>query len=471
MTAQQTAEPGVAQDSRSDGGDTRRLSAALLVAVIAFAVQQTAVVPAVDTIQSSLHSSAEWSAWLVTVYLIIATVATPGMGRLGDLHGRRRMLLIGLTVFAIGSVGAAVAPSMVVLILCRAIQGIGGAVYPLTLSIAREQVPPESVEKQVSTLTAAFGVGTALGFVSGGLLAEYLSWRGLFVAGAVLVALAAVLVWRVVPATRPTASGRFDVRGTVILTAASVALLSGLTLVVPLGWTSVVTIGLFVVAFAASVLWVMAERRSSDPLVDLHVLRDRRVAVANLSTVGLGWTLFASYLLIPKFSEAGGGDGRYGLGLSPAAVGFLLLPLAVGQTLAARGGSLLSRRVAARYVYAAGLALAAAAVAVLMADRSSLALTAFAAFLLGSGAGMALESASSIATQGVAQEVAAVSSAVNSTVRRLAGGVGGQTSTILLASLIGVSGQPRFSAFLLSYAIAGATCLAGVALTLFALPD
>ncbi|HEX4017622.1 MAG TPA: MFS transporter [Frankiaceae bacterium] len=444
---------------------------ALIIAVIAFAVQQTSIVPAVSDVQAALHGSAEWSAWLVTVYLIVATVGTPAMGRLADLYGRRKLLLIGLGVFAAASIGAALAPNMVVLICWRAVQGVGGAVYPLALSIARDQTPPEQVEKRVSALTIAFGIGTAVGFVGGGLLAEYLSWRWIFVAGAVLVALAAGLVRRRVPVVEASASGRFDFRGAVILAVAAIALLSALTLVVPYGWASPAAVIPLVIAAAAGASWVIAERRTPDPLVDLHVLGERRVAIANLSTIGLGWTLFAGYLLIPRFSQTLPARAHYGLGAGSAITGLLLLPLAAGQVAAAAGAPPLSRHLHARLVFAAGLVLMTSGLAILTATRHSAVEMAVAAAVLGLGAGLALETTSTIATEGVASDVAAVSSAVNSTVRRLAGGIGGQVSTIVLAGLvIDGGGSPRFAAFVVCYAIAGAMCLGGALLSLVAMP-
>jgi MFS family permease len=151
------------QSPSARAGSDRRLLAVLVLAVVGFAFQQTAIVPAVQTVQASLHGSKEWSAWLVTVYLIVATVATPAMGRLADLYGRRRLLVIGLVVFTLGSVAAAFAPNLPVLICCRAVQGVGGSVYPLCLAIAREQVPRERVTAAVAALTGAFGLGTAVG--------------------------------------------------------------------------------------------------------------------------------------------------------------------------------------------------------------------------------------------------------------------------------------------------------------------
>lgn len=439
----------------------------LLVAVVAFAFQQTSIVPAVQDVQQALHGTAEWSSWLVTVYLIVATVATPAMGRLGDLYGRRRTLVAGLVVFGAASAGAALAPNLTVLICLRAVQGVGGAVYPLALALARDSVSEARGRTAISLLAGAFGVGTAIGFVGGGALAQYVSWRAIFAVGAALIAVAVWLAIRLVPDHGERATGRFDVLGTAQLSIAAIGLLSGLTLVVSLGWRSPVTIGLLVIAVALAALWARRERRMPDPLVDLDVLRARPVAVANLATIVLGWTLFGSYLLIPQFARAEPGHAGYGLAENSAAIGLLLLPLAVAQAVASPLAGIVGRRVPSRVVFAVGLLCTATGMALLAWTRHDVVVVAIGVFVLGIGAGAALQAGSAVSTAAVAPEVAAVSAAVNSTVRRLAGGVGGQVNTVLLASFL-VAGKPGFIAYTICYVIAGVSCVVGAGLVLFA---
>jgi MFS family permease len=269
------------------------------------------------------------------------------------------MLLTGLAVFAAASVGASLAPDLAVLIVIRAVQGIGGAVYPLALALARENVPEEQATRVIALLTGAFGIGTAIGFVGGGALAEYVSWRAIFATSAVLVAAALPGIWRVLDDAGERASGRYDGTGTALLAVASIALLAGLTLVVSFGWASPVTLGLLALALVAAVCRVGHERRTADPLIDIHVLADRRVTVANLATIGLGWALFGSYLfgsylLIPQFARSAGGG--YGLAVGSAAIGLLMLPLAVGQIASGTAAGFLPR-IPPRTRFAAGLVL------------------------------------------------------------------------------------------------------------------
>lgn len=439
----------------ADSNVTVRTTGVLIAAVLAFAVQQTSIVPAVHDVQRSLGGSDEWASWLVTVYLMVATVATMAMGRLGDLYGRRRMLLVGLGVFAVGSVGGAVAPDLGTLIGCRALQGVGGSVYPLTLALARENVPDKHVTAALSILSGAFGAGTAIGFVAGGMLGEYVSWRAIFGVGAVLVVLAGLLVWRYVPAAGARASGRYDLFGSVTFSIAAIALLAGVTLVTTIGAAAPATVGLLVLALAATVVSVRHTRRTEEPLVDLAVFRNRKVVVANLATIGLGWSLFGSYLLLPQLARQDPETAGYGLGVHSGTVGLLMLPLALAQSVCAPLAGRLSRRLPARVVFAGGLVLVTAGVAILAVTGSGTARIVVAMLLLGAGVGAALQAGSVVATEAVPSDVAGVSASVNSTVRRLAGGVGGQISTLLLV----VTASSGFVGYTVAYSIAGGLCL------------
>lgn len=437
-------------------GETVASVAPIGVAVVAFAVLQSGVVPIISAVERDLGASQEWAAWLVTVYLMVSITATPAMGRLADLYGRRRMMLIGLIIFAASCLLAAVAPNTAVLLVARSVQGVGGAVYPLALALGRQRSPRGAEQRTVGLLTMGFGAGTALGFVGGGLIAEFVSWRWLFVGGAALIVIGMLLVARRVPADHAEAEGRFDLRGTIILSVASWALLIALTLVVKAGWTSPVIIGLLAVAAVAGVGWSYAERRTANPLIDLHVLGNRQVATVNLVAIAIGWGVFSTFLLLPRVAEHRPGD--YGLGLGPASAGLLLLPIAVGQMIAAVAAVRWNRTGVVHRLVAGSLVIMAAALVALSLLRSGVLAMAGAGLLLGLGMGAAIEASSSVASSAVEPDVVAASSSLNSTVRRLGGGVGGQVSTLIIAAAA-VGSAPRFPAFRFGYGTGAALCL------------
>src|SRR5215210_6551355 len=173
--------------------------AVLILAGIAVALQQTMIIPALPTLQHEFDTSTAWATWLLTGFLLSASVATPLLGKLGDQHGKERLLLIALSIFFVGCLGAALAPNIWVLIGFRMLQGTGGAVFPLSFAIINDEFPREKVGVAVGIVSSVFAVGGGLGLVLSGVIVDHVSWRFLFVVGAVPVGAATVLVHRYVP--------------------------------------------------------------------------------------------------------------------------------------------------------------------------------------------------------------------------------------------------------------------------------
>ena len=187
--------------------------AILAVACTAFALMQTMVVPALPVLQRSLHTSTTWATWVLTVFLLVASVATPIVGRLGDQYGKERLLAISLLIFLVGCIGCAVAWNIWSLIAFRAVAGAGGGVFPLSFAIIRDEFPPERVGVGIGLVSAVFGVGGGFGIVFAGLIVDNLSWRWLFTLGAIVTAASLVLVHRFVPESPIKTRSRVDVPG------------------------------------------------------------------------------------------------------------------------------------------------------------------------------------------------------------------------------------------------------------------
>ena len=171
----------------------------LTLAATAYALQQTMVVPALPELQRELDATTTWVTWVMTGFLLSAAVLTPILGKLGDRFGKERLLVLSLGVFLLGCIGCAVAPDIWTLIAFRIVSGAGGAVFPLSFGIIRDEFPPERMKVGIGLLSAVFGVGGGLGLVLSGLIVDNASWRWLFVVGAIGVAIALVLVHRFVP--------------------------------------------------------------------------------------------------------------------------------------------------------------------------------------------------------------------------------------------------------------------------------
>src|SRR5438093_1488862 len=203
--------------------------AILTVAGSAYALQQTMVIPALPTLQRELHTTTTWVTWVLTVLLLVASVATPIFGKLGDQYGKERLLVISLALFFVGCVGAAAAWNIWALIFFRAFQGLGAAVFPLSFGIIRDEFPREKVGVAIGLISAVFGVGGRFGTVLSGLIVDHASWRWLFIVGAVPIALATVFVHRFVPESPIKTPSRVDVLGSSLLSIGLVAMLLALT--------------------------------------------------------------------------------------------------------------------------------------------------------------------------------------------------------------------------------------------------
>ncbi len=216
---------------------TRVVFLSLVLAGMAFALSQTVVSPALPEIQREYGADAASAAWILTGYLLAASVATPIVGKLGDLFGRGRVLTMVLLVFAAGSVVCALAPSLGVLVAGRVIQGVGGGIFPLAFGIIRETFPPERVATAIGGISATFGIGGGVGLVIAGLIVSALDASWLFWLG--LMALpAAYAIRRYVPQEETRPDAKVDWLGAALLSVALAALLYGLSKANAWGWGS-----------------------------------------------------------------------------------------------------------------------------------------------------------------------------------------------------------------------------------------
>src|SRR5207245_2855242 len=175
------------------------------------------VIPALPALQHDLHTTTTWVTWVLTVLLLVASVATPIVGKLGDQFGKERLLLISLSIFLAGCVGAAAAWNIWSLIGFRAVQGLGAAVFPLAFAIIRDEFPREKVGVAIGLISAVFGVGGGLGIVLSGLIVDHASWRWLFIVGSIPTAIAVVLVHRFVPESPIKTESKVDFLGATLM--------------------------------------------------------------------------------------------------------------------------------------------------------------------------------------------------------------------------------------------------------------
>ncbi|MEU6468695.1 MFS transporter [Streptomyces massasporeus] len=314
----------------ADPGGSAAPRANAVVAVLAFggivvSLMQTLVIPIVPELPRLLNAPASDTAWAVTATLLAAAVATPMTGRLGDMYGKRRMLLISLVMLVAGSVTAALSDSLTPMIVGRALQGLASGVIPLGISIMRDELPAERLGSATALMSASLGVGGALGLPAAALIADNFDWHALFWVSAGLGVVALALVPALVPESEVRTGGRFDLVGGIGMAAGLVSLLLAISKGGDWGWGSGTTLGLFAAAVVVLLAWGWWELRVEEPLVDLRTTARRQVLVTNLASIAVGFAMFAMSLVIPQLLQLPEATG-YGLGRSLLVAGLTMAP-------------------------------------------------------------------------------------------------------------------------------------------------
>jgi EmrB/QacA subfamily drug resistance transporter len=444
--------------------------AILTVAGTAFALQQTLVIPALPALQRELDTTTTWVTWVLTVFLLTASVATPLLGKLGDQYGKERLLVISLSIFLVGCLGAALAPNIWVLIACRALSGAGGAVFPLSFGIIRDEFPAEKVKVGIGLLSSVFGVGGGLGVVLSGVIVDNVSWRWLFLAGAIPVAISILLVHRFVPESPVKSPSRVDVPGALLLSGGLASLLLALTEGERWGWTSAPILGLAAAAVVLLVGWALVELRVPAPMVDMRMLTRRPVLLTNATAMIAGFAMFGSFILVPAFVEAPSSRG-YGFGATATEAGLYLLPSSLSMLFAGPIAGLLGRRYGSKWPLAFGMLLVSLGTAVLAAWHSEPWQIVVAMLALGIGVAFAFAAMGALITESVRPTETGVATGMNTVMRTVGGVVGGQVGAALLtAQTIGDTSVPAESGFVEAFWLSAVAALIGGAVAFFITP-
>ena len=338
----------------------------LLMAGVTFALSQTLVIPALPEIGAHLDASATATSWLLTAFLLSASIATPIVGKLGDIHGKGRVLTAVLLVFAAGAVVCALGQTIEVVIAGRVLQGVAGGVFPLAFGIVRDTFPRERIPAGLGMVSAMFGIGGGIGLPLSGVIVDNLDTRWLFWSNLVVALPAALAAYLLIPPLPAGRRPRIDWAGAALLSAALGAILLGVSEADDWGWGSPANLGLIVGGLVLTGVFLRVEGRTVDPLIDLAVLRRPAVATTNLTAFMIGLAMFASFLLIPQFAQAPELTG-YGFGASVTIAGLLLLPTAIAQLLTGALAGMLGTRIGFRAVLAIGAGLTSASFVVLAA--------------------------------------------------------------------------------------------------------
>ncbi|MDH6220925.1 MFS transporter [Streptomyces pseudovenezuelae] len=451
----------------------RALRDRLAIPVLAFggilmAVMQTVVVPLLPDLPRLTNSSAGAVSWLVTATLLSGAVLTPVLGRAGDMYGKRRVLTGALALMTVGSVMCALSSDIVVLIAARALQGAAASVVPLSISILRDELPPERRGSAVALMSSTVGIGAALGLPLAALVVQYADWHTMFWLTSALGALGVAAVWWAVKESPVRQPGRFDTLGALGLAAGLVCLLLGVSQGGQWGWGSPSVLALFVAAVTVLGVWWWQQLRTELPLVDLRLVSRPRVGLSHVAALLTGFAFYANSLVTAQLVQAPKATG-YGLGLSIVATGLCLLPGGITMLLFSPVSARISASRGPRITLALGAAVIACGYAVRIADSRDLWMIILGATVVATGTTLAYSALPTLILRAVPAEQTASANGVNVLMRTIGQAVSSAAVAAVLVhhtSLIGGAPVPTLHGYLLAFGMAGAVALAACAAAL-----
>ncbi|MDX6686117.1 MAG: hypothetical protein QOF86_2245 [Baekduia sp.] len=439
----------------------------LSTAALAFALAQTTLIPALGDLKTQLHTDSSGVAWTLTGYLLAAAVFTPLFGRLGDMFGKRRLLVISLIAFAAGSVVSALGSTLEIVVAGRVLQGVGGGIFPLCFGIIRDEFPRDRVGQSIGLISATLGIGGGVGLVIGGLLVDHASYHWIFWLSAVMSAAAAVAIELYIPESPQRTPGKVDIRGALVLGVGLVLPMVGIARANIWGWGSGRTLGLVAAGLVILAGWVVLQKRTPEPMADIDTLATPPVLMTNIATMLVGFGMFGSYILIPQLAEAPASTG-YGFGLSATAAGVLMLPSALAMLFVGPISGILGARMGNKVPLSLG-ALATALGMILMGffHKSEVEILIFNT-IASVGVGLAYAAMPNLIVDAVPRSRTGEATGFNAVVRSVGSSLGTQiTAAILAGSVLASTGLPGDGGYTGAFIACGAIALAAGLVALF----
>jgi EmrB/QacA subfamily drug resistance transporter len=428
---------------------------------ISYALLQSLVAPALPDIQHALHTSENSVSWILTSYLLSASVATPLLGRLGDMYGKERLLMIVLALLAVGTLVSALATTLPVMLIGRVIQGAAGGIFPLAFGIIRDEFPRERVAGAIGLMSALLGVGGGAGVVLAGPIADNLSFHYLFWLPLIPVVVAAVLTHFFVPESPVRVPGRVNWTGAVLMSLGLSAVLVAVSETANWHWLSAKTLGSIAVGLVLLALWVRSESRSASPLVDMRMMRIRGVWTTNAVAALLGFGMYASFILLPQYVETPRRYG-YGFGSSVTQAGLFLVPSTLAMLVFGSQTGRLEKLFGSKPPLLAGGVLAGGSFLMLGLARGERWEIYIASALLGSGIGLAFAAMANLIIENVGPTQTGVATGMNTVTRTVGGGFGGAATASILAATVGASGYPTAHAYTSAFLLCAGALVIGV---------
>ncbi|MCC4221866.1 MDR family MFS transporter [Staphylococcus saprophyticus] len=292
----------------------------VLIATALAAMEATIVSTAAPSIASDL-SNLEMISWIFSVYMLASAISAPIMGKLADIYGIKKLFIIGMTIFLIGSLGSGIATTMNQLIVFRAIQGFGGgAVFPICRTIIGTIFKNEKERAKAQGWdTAIYGIAGVVGPLLGGFLVDMMSWRYIFLLTLPIGVMASIFIVAFYQEELDDIKHKIDYAGAITFAISAISLIFVLSEGMHFGWTDPIIIGLAAIGIISLITFILIERKEAEPLIPLSLFRDRGVVLANVLTLFVGALSIGVITYIPTWGQAvmGNSASQSGLMLTP----------------------------------------------------------------------------------------------------------------------------------------------------------
>jgi predicted MFS family arabinose efflux permease len=470
ITTKAPATAAVTATRRAPRASARYILPVLVFSALVMSIISTLGTPMVPTIARELGVSLESAQWLLTVTLLVGSVATPIGGRLADGSRRKWVVLGALAIVCLGSAIAATIRSFPFFLLGRGMQGVGLAIVPMAIAIARDTMPRQRAREGIAVLSVTTAIGTGLGYPVTGLLGERFGYQVPYVMAALMSLVAVVLLWRTVPAVTAGRSSHLDLPGAALLSLALVCLLLAISEGRGWGWSSPGIVGLALGAVVFGALWVVVELRTTEPLVELRLALNPLVMSANVTAFLMGMGLFAVSSLVSRYVQAPEEAG-YGFGAGLLVAGLMLMPLSFGSMASTRFSRWLNARVGPGPVLPIGAGIVALTGVFLAVARSQPWEILVAVALLGLGISTTFAAMPALIIRAVPPHETGSATGLNAVLRSIGGSIGSAASIALLSTFTPAGAHlPTDSGYTVAFLAGAVACLGAVGASVILTP-
>lgn len=394
---------------------------------------ESMLIPSLPTIQAEFNSTVTWTSWILSIYLVVGAVSTPIFGKLGDTYGKKKLLVICMSLYTSGVIANGFAWNIESLLAFRALQGLGMGMFPLAYALIRDEFPAEKVAMATGIVSAMFGVGTAIGLVVGAWISDNFGWRMTYhavVPLAIGVTLLAMYKLQESPVRNPS---KVDLIGAGTFSVAILSFLVAMTEGERWGWTSINTVSLIVVSFIFIVLFLLAESRVRDPMINLTLLSKRNVFFTNMSAFVVGLGMFMMFQAITYLVRT---PPPVGFSSSIFEAGLLQVPGSILLLIAGPLAGILVNKRGAKMPLVLGSIVLSISFYYFYALHDTKAQVVLGLMIMSVGMGFMMVSMINIIIQSVSQAETGIATAMNTIFRTIGGVIGPTIAGVYLARYV-----------------------------------